>query len=268
MTAAEPTNRTTSEGHHRATSNRRYEWRHARASAYAQRSDVVLLALALLMIPLLVIPEAVELSRGWRRALLAADIAIWAVFAGDYLLRLAWSTPRRAYVRQEWPNLLLVALPMLRPLRAARLLRVARAGAALSEFGQEARRILAKRHLDVVLLAAALLVVGCAFAIAVIEEGHGGPITGMGDGLWWAVTTLTTVGYGDAFPVTAAGRLLAVLLMVAGISLFGIVTASIAARFVEQDTEVPGSVEAKLDEVLRRLERLETKRDGSPDGGL
>jgi voltage-gated potassium channel len=62
---------------------------------------------------------------------------------------------------------------------------------------------------------------------------EGSNIKNFGDGLWWAMTTVTTVGYGDKFPVTTEGRFLAVALMIMGISLVGVITASVAAWFVK-----------------------------------
>lgn len=98
---------------------------------------------------------------------------------------------------------------------------------------------------------------GAAAATLVVEEDGGGNIDSFGDALWWAITTVTTVGYGDTFPVTPAGRGIAAFLMVAGIALFGVLTANIAAFFIEQEYQ-GDPVAERLDEVLQRLERLET----------
>ncbi len=102
------------------------------------------------------------------------------------------------------------------------------------------------------------MILGSAAAVLAVEEGGGGSIDSLGDALWWAVTTVTTVGYGDQFPVTPAGRGIAAFLMLSGIALFGVLTANIAAFFVEQDQE-DDPIVAKIDEVLRRLERLEER---------
>ena len=81
------------------------------------------------------------------------------------------------------------------------------------------------------------MVLGSAAAAYALEDGAGGTIDSLGDALWWAITTVTTVGYGDMFPVTPAGRGIAAFLMLSGIALFGVLTANIAAFFVEQDQE-------------------------------
>jgi voltage-gated potassium channel len=88
--------------------------------------------------------------------------------------------------------------------------------------------------------------------------------------MWWAVTTITTVGYGDHFPRTAAGRGVAAALMISGIALFGIITASIAAYFVEHDSETGGSapqLQAQLEQISDRLAAIERRLgDNGGDG--
>jgi len=89
-------------------------------------------------------------------------------------------------------------------------------------------------------------------------------ITTFGDALWWTITTISTVGYGDRYPVTVQGRVVAGALMVAGIALLGVVTASIASWFVESvranDRETE-RVEAQLAEVLVELKELRARLD-------
>ncbi len=119
-----------------------------------------------------------------------------------------------------------VALPMLRPLR---VLRAFTAGQSLL-----ARRGGLLRTGQAVLLSAGVLIVVGALAELDAEQGvAGASITTFGDALWWAITTVTTVGYGDLYPVTATGRIVAAALMVVGISVLGVVTASVAAWFVQ-----------------------------------
>jgi voltage-gated potassium channel len=85
-----------------------------------------------------------------------------------------------------------------------------------------------------------------------------------GRSLWWAVQTVTTVGYGDAVPTSVAGRLLAALVMVTGIAFVTVVTAAITAAFVEsarsrlRGARSDEALEARLDEIATRLERIES----------
>ena len=110
-------------------------------------------------------------------------------------------------------------------------------------------------------MAAAGAVLVFVAAVAELDAERGAPkanITGFGDALWWAATTITTVGYGDHYPVTTEGRAIAVGLMVLGIALVGLLTASIAAWFVR---EVRQSEDEALEPVEVRLARLEAKLD-------
>ena len=121
-----------------------------------------------------------------------------------------------------------VILPFLRPLR---LLRV------ISFGGLVIQKVAVGRQFTITLkavLTAIFLAYISAVQITILErEVDGSNIKNFGDGLWWAVTTVTTVGYGDRFPTTTEGRLLAVLLMITGISLVGVITASAASWFVK-----------------------------------
>ena len=126
-----------------------------------------------------------------------------------------------------------------------------------------ARRLFVRHKLHYAVLVTSAVVVGAAGLVLASEEGSGGTIDSFGDALWWAVTTVTTVGYGDTFPVTPAGRGVGAFLMVAGIALFGVLTANIATFFIEEE-QAAGTdpVTERLDEVLLRLERLERRLDG------
>jgi voltage-gated potassium channel len=223
-----------------------------------------MLVLALAMIPLLVMPLVVDLSPGLDRALLAVDYLIWAAFAIEYAAKLYLAPDRWRFAKANIPDLVIVVVPMLRPLRVLRsvrllrLLGLARLVALAVEGLQEAREILRRRGLSwVLLIVLALNLVAAALVLAFERDLPGGNIHSYPDALWWAVTTITTVGYGDRFPMSPAGRGVAVVLMVSGIALFGVITASIAAYFVEQKAEQ--DLAGRLDRVLERLDAIEAK---------
>ena len=226
-------------------------------------TELPLLVLAVAMVPLLIVPLLVNLPEQLDATFTAVDWFIWAVFAVEYVVRLVLSPDRWRYVRREWPNLLIVILPFLRPLRvvrsarALRILRLSRLIAFTSEVGQEAKRFLVKHKLHYALLVTLVVIVGAAAVVLAVEEGHGGSINSFGDALWWAITTVTTVGYGDKFPVTAAGRGVAAALMVAGIALFGVLTANLAAFMLDRDDQpAEPPIDNRLDEILRQLADL------------
>ena len=213
--------------------------------------ELPLLVLAVAMVPLLVLPLLLDLPAAAEDAFVAADWFIWAVFAVEYVVRLSLAPRRWHFVRQEWPDLVIVVLPFLRPLRvvrsarALRLLRLARLVAFLSEAGQGARRLLVLHRLHYALLATVVIVLGSAAVTFALEDGGGGTIDSFGDALWWAVTTVTA------------------FLMMSGIALFGVLTANLASFMLERgpgESGSDGDVAAKLDEVLRRLAQLEERQ--------
>jgi voltage-gated potassium channel len=147
-----------------------------------------------------------------------------------------WLVPARwGFVKTHKLDLAMVALPMLRPLRVLRLLRLARARTVLSDGLKRARAMLTHHNLHFVLLSAAVIIFAPA-GLEVAFEVHAkeSNIHGFADALWWAVVTVTTVGYGDKFPVTAAGRGVAVVLMLVGIGLIGVLTATVSSFFVSE----------------------------------
>lgn len=145
-------------------------------------------------------------------------------------------------------------------MRALRLLQASRLVAFVGTGIGHARAVIQRRGLHYV-VAAVIAIMFAAAGLEVAFEAHatGSNIHNYGDALWWAVVTVTSVGYGDKYPVTAAGRAVAVVLMITGIALFGVVTASIASYFVEQDQD--RRVEARMDEILTVLHRLEARLD-------
>lgn len=188
------------------------------------------------------------------------NVLIWLVFAIDYAVRLRLVEDRRRFIRTHLPDLAVVILPALRPLRLLRLLSVARVLAGRS------RQILLGKVIRLVSGAAALLVFAGAVGVLNFERpAKGANITTFGDALWWATTTITTVGYGDRFPVTAPGRLIAAALMLLGIALLGILTAGIAAWFVQRvsrEDEIEQELDddrAMLVEIRDRLRAIEAK---------
>ncbi|GAA6527959.1 hypothetical protein IDVR_37590 [Intrasporangium sp. DVR] len=159
-----------------------------------------------------------------RTILDALSWTVWGAFAIDLLIRLVLTDDRRAYALRHWYDVALVALPLLRPLRLLRLL------ALLRILDRSAANNLAGRVL-VYVGGAAAAAVGLG-ALAVLDAERDTPeanITSYGDALWWACTTVTTVGYGDRFPVSTEGRIVGVVLMLLGIGVVGAVIASVTS---------------------------------------
>lgn len=166
-------------------------------------------------------------SSGVQKALDFIQWTSWIAFAMDLLVGLGLAGDKKRFLLKHPLEIIAVALPMLRPLR---LLRVISFSSLVLE------KIAIGRSVGIaVKVAVTTFFFGyiAAVQITVLERGNSSAnIHSFSDGLWWAFTTITTVGYGDKFPVTTEGRFLAVGLMILGISLLGVVSATIAAWFV------------------------------------
>jgi voltage-gated potassium channel len=152
----------------------------------------------------------------------AVSWLVWAVFVLDFAARLFLAEERGSYAASDWYDVALIVLPMLRPLRLLRVLAFAR---VLNR--SASRSLIGRVTMYVGGTAVAALFLG-ALAVLDVEQGDpGANIRSFGDALWWASTTVTTVGYGDKFPVTTEGRFVAVALMLVGLAVVGVITASV-----------------------------------------
>lgn len=178
-----------------------------------------------------------------------ADTAVCVLFFLDFLVTLIRTRNRKRYlITWGWLDLI-SSVPMLPALRVGRIVRIVRVVRVLR--GIRSLRVLAsfvlERRAQSAIMAAAfmsiLLLLFGSIAILQFEHGPGANINGPQDALWWSVVTLTTVGYGDRYPVTTEGRFVAAFLMVAGMGLFGALSGFVAAWFLspgekEQENEV------------------------------
>ena len=199
-----------------------------------------MLVLSLLFLVVLVFSEVdTRMSPSTRTLVDTADWSLWAAFAVEYLALLVTAPDRRHYARTHVLDLAVVVLPMLRPLRLVRsarllrLLRLTRLVALVAGSVQKSRSAFFSRAVAFAISVGLLVVLGASVLVLDLERSHpGANIRTFGDALWWAVTTATTVGYGDRYPVTGAGRAVAAALMLVGLAIVGVVTAAIAAWLV------------------------------------
>ncbi|MGZ8804455.1 MAG: potassium channel family protein [Microbacterium sp.] len=185
----------------------------------------------------------------------------WLMFAIDYLVRLSLASPRGPWFRKHIFDLLVVVLPALKPLRLLKAMTM------LHALQRTAGTALRSRIAIYGAGAATILIWIAALAILDAERGApGANIENFGDAVWWAFVTITTVGYGDFYPVTLGGRMVAVLLMCGGVAVVGVVTATLASWVTERvatgrDDNEPAtraqlrSVANQLDDISERLGR-------------
>ena len=237
---------------------------------FVDRTDNWMLALAALFIVVLVWPVLDEnMSPGLRDALYWADITIWLVFVAEYVIRLALAPDRWRFVRTHIPDLIVVLIPPLRGLRILIVFRMLRLFGVVSMAGRLSRQSLQVRTgTYTVVLALGVLFAGAVTVLGVERNHPDANITSFQDALWWALTTMTTVGYGDRFPVTGEGRLMAAGLMLSGIAVLGVLTASIAAWFIGQFQAVEQQVDEvseSVDHMAESMEEVEERIDQVSD---
>ncbi len=230
--------------------------------------EIPMILLALAMIPLLSLPLIIELSTQTEDIFLIVYWVIWGSFAVELVVKTYLAESRWGYLRENWLDVLIVALPLFRPLRIMRsarilrLVRILRVAAFLNKAFPGLRQLLVAHGLHYVLMVGLFIIFASGVLVTQLEQGTDSPIQNLGDGLWWALTTVTTVGYGDIVPTSSGARAAGALLMLGGVAIFGAITANIASFFVAQGDKKPD----KLDEVLTRMERLEKLLSSRSEG--
>ena len=185
-----------------------------------------------------------------------ANVLLTIVFAAEFGSRLLAAHDRRAYLRGHWVDLiaLVPAIRGLRALRLLRLLRLVRAFSGVYRALADVDRIARHRGLARLIVVWLVVMVVCSIGFYLAENGVSKWITSPLDALWWGVVTLSTVGYGDVYPVTPEGKLFASALMILGIGLFWAITATMASYLVATQKH-------EADGVLDHLRELVSLRD-------
>jgi voltage-gated potassium channel len=222
---------------------------------WERRAEWPLAALALVFLAAYSV-EVLTRPRGYESFVVwAITWVVWGLFAVDYLARLCLATNSWRWFIGHLFELAIVLLPLLRPLRLLRLV-------LLIEALQKAIGKAFPGRIAVYTVSGISLMIYSA-ALAVFETERyqpGATINSFGKAVWWSITTVTTVGYGDCYPVTNTGRVIAVLLMIGGISLVGVVTASLATwviqRVSESETAHQAATAAHIDELRTEIREL------------
>ncbi len=221
-----------------------------------------LLVAALLTIPAIAIEQS-DVGQPWDTIASVLNWVIWTAFLAEAILMLRLVDDRWRWVREHPLEVAIVILtPPFLPasMQAARVFRLLSL-LRLLRLGVLVRRFLSTEGIRDAAVLAAMTVLGGGAAYAAVEKGQD---LSAWDGVWWAIVTVTTVGYGDTFPQTDAGRIIAIVVMFVGIGFIAVLTAAAAERFLrvqrQERNELEG-VEQRLDEILTRLDAIERKRN-------
>jgi voltage-gated potassium channel len=228
--------------------------------------EAIVLVFALLMLPAVLIQDS-GLHSPWGAVADALNAIVWLAFALELGLTLYHAHDRRAALRSHWHDALVfvVIFPPWAVLFSAlgtgwlRGWRLARLWVIAGRVFRAERLLTSRRNLPYVAALTLLLVTVTGIAV---HETDPSRFPNPWRGLWFAIVTVTTVGYGDTFPTSPVGRVVASFLMVVGIGFLGLATASIAGHFVNQDaTDKHRDATDKQDEILAELRRVHERLD-------
>jgi voltage-gated potassium channel len=194
---------------------------------------MVLLGLAWLVLAIVVLNSDVNGSAS--TLVVGSLFALWVIMLVEYLVRLVVTPDTRGYLKRRWVEPATVVAPVF---QSWHIVGMEKMSLLVREGELRVESILRHHSLFRVLIAvAATLFLGAWLVLLFEERAKGSNIHDYPDALWWAIVTVTTVGYGDRYPTTEGGRVVAVILMLIGIGLIGVLTATVASVFIKEHTD-------------------------------
>jgi len=228
--------------------------------------ELFILALSILSILNIVLAIAFQEPQ-LTHIIFVIDLVLSFVFMGDFLYRLKTASSKRQYFIHQLGWLDLIGGLPLPQAKIARLARIIRAGRLMRQFGL---RNMVREFIDnrassalytIIFLVILMLEFGSVAILKVEQFAPNANITTANDALWWTVVTMSTVGYGDQYPVTVEGRTMAIFVILLGVGLFGVITGFLATAFVGEDTEEEGedAGQLALENITATLEDLKSE---------
>ncbi len=196
----------------------------------------VIIVLSIYVLAALVVYTFFDLPHEVQRLLQIIDDAICLIFLYDFFYRLYKSPNKASFMKWGWIDLIssIPSLPFVRfgrIFRLIRLFRILRAFRSIRVLSRHLFRNRVEGTMSAVAIITFLVVIFSSISILLVETDSASNIKSAEDAIWWSLSTITTVGYGDKFPVTTEGRLIGVTLMIVGVGLFGTFTAYVASWF-------------------------------------
>lgn len=201
--------------------------------------DIIIFFLSIYVLGALFIDVFFTLSPEISRLLNIIDFAICFVFLIDFIVQFKRAENKLQFMKWGWIDLL-ASIPMVdafragRLLRLLRLLRIVKAFKSINKIIGHVFKNKVQGTFSTVSVMALLLIIFSSIAILQFENTPESNIKTAEDAIWWSYVTITTVGYGDKYPVTTEGRVIAVILITAGVGLFGTFTAYVSSWFIKE----------------------------------
>ena len=204
--------------------------------------NLLVLVLSFYVLGILIIDALIDLPPEVHKLIIYTDYIACSVFFLDFLIRFFRAESKLAYMKWGWIDLL-ASIPangvfrLGRIARVIQIIRVIKAYRSISHIVENIFKNHMKGTFTFAVIVAFMLILFSSVLILEVETAPNSNIKTAEDALWWAYVTITTVGYGDLYPVTTEGRIVALVLMTAGVGLFGVFTGYLASWFVEPEKE-------------------------------
>ncbi len=232
--------------------------------------EIAVLVLSVYVLSALLLQTAFQLPPEINRLLDRLDLLVCIVFFVEFCVRFRRAPSKLAFLKWGWIDLI-ASIPTVDFLRWGRLVRVIRIIRILRAF-RSTRHLITflyrnrtKSLAGTAAISAAVLIIFSCIAVLAFENEKDSNIRTSFDAIWWAISTMTTVGYGDKYPVTVEGKVVAMVLMVTGVGLFGVLTGLFARLFIDSELKKEESDIAKLAGEIRLL-REQVERIGPGRG--
>jgi voltage-gated potassium channel len=204
--------------------------------------NLLVLVLSFYVLGILIVDALIDLPPEVHKLIVYTDYIACSVFFLDFLIRFFRAESKLAYMKWGWIDLL-ASIPangvfrLGRIARVVQIIRVIKAYRSISHIVENIFKNHMKGTFTFAVIVAFMLILFSSVLILEVETAPNSNIKTAEDALWWAYVTITTVGYGDLYPVTTKGRIVALVLMIAGVGLFGVFTGYLASWFVEPEKE-------------------------------
>ncbi|GGO63851.1 potassium channel family protein [Bowmanella pacifica] len=227
--------------------------------------DIGMMVLSLVAVINICVLILLDLPRDVRSYLLFMDTLICVLFLVNFTYNILAAPDRKAYFKSHWIDFI-ASIPLIEPFRLARFLQVLRVIRLLKQTRHLALPSLKDRiqtTLATMMVTLVILIGAAGLSIYLIEHDlPGANITTAEDAIWWSLVTISTVGYGDFYPISTAGRLVSVLLIISGVSLFGVISGYIASFFITPEEKDQLAVQnRRIHRIHDQVENLQEQMD-------
>ena len=242
------------------------EEREVLLSKIEKTTETPMLILVVIMIGALVLPLVAKLNQSLTTILEIIDLIIWAILLIELSIRVYIAPKRLTYLKKNWLDLLLVALPFLRvfrifrAVRAIRVLRLTRVISFFSKFTQELKNIFSRHGFHYLIAVFVGIITIGTVLIYHFEQSSSIGTKNIGESLWLVITNAFSGGFANIYPNTPEAKTMAIVIIILGNVLVSYFTASLTSYFAEKDQDVEQErIEKKLDILIKKVEENEKR---------